>query len=338
MRKISFYMALAGIVLGTGGCSNEYSVESEAAVTFRVSTRADVPQNENQLTRLFLAERLSEHENRPGENNREDLHCGLDHRYDLEGNTYRLEGLFGQWYKFAFVCVPAVNEMQGGWLFQARNVADTPVEHDFNMLMVDYAPVLKYQADSLKKAQGEDLAVYRKIIDRWIDPVNPSTEDVTLSRVTGELILDMGIPADQFEKPVTSITLNIPKAVVRLYIHDNTVDDVLTEAEDGTAPRSFEWTLDPDDPAEQNSRLVFKIALLPGELEGATVIVNCKDQEKPQSFTLQNDNNAPILIKKNIRTKVLFNGMYSNEFEIRYAGFDDNAEIDVPGDDWNGWH
>lgn len=338
MRKISFYMALAGIVLGMGGCSNEYGVESEAAVTFRVSTRADGTQNGKQLTRLFLAERLPEHENRPGENDREDLHCGLDHRYDLEGNTYRLEGLFGQWYKFAFVCVSAVNEMQGGRLFQAKNVTDTPVEHDFNKLMVDYAPVLKYQADSLKKAQGEDLAVYRKIIDRWIDPVNPSTEDVTLTRVTGELILDMGIPADQFEKPVTTIELNLVRPVKRFYIHDNTVDDVLTEVEEGAHSFIFKWTLDPDDPAEQNSRLVFKIALLPGELKGATVLVNCKGQSQLQAFTLQNDNNAPILIRKNIRTKVLFNGMHSNEFEIRYAGFDDNAEIDVPGDDWNGWH
>ncbi|MBP3640622.1 MAG: hypothetical protein J6J40_02035 [Parabacteroides sp.] len=337
------YSGLCSCCLWAAGCSNEVSdADAEAQVTFYLTTRAaedsgtPVAITDKQFTRLLLAERMPEHTTVDG---KEELHCALSSRYDITGGRYQLEGLFGQWYKFAFVCVPAVNEMQGGRLFQARNVADTPVEHDFNKLMVDYAPVLDYQADSLKKAQGEDLAVYRKIIDLWIDPVNPSTEDVTLTRVTGELILDMGIPADQFEKPVRSITLNIPKAVVRLYIHDNTVDDVLTESEDGTATRSFEWTLDPDDPVEQNSRLVFKIALLPGELspQGGFVIVSFNDNSV-QSFKLQNDNNAPILIKKNIRTKVLFNGMYSNEFEIRYAGFDDNAEIDVPGDDWNGWH
>ncbi|WP_455635480.1 hypothetical protein [Parabacteroides sp.] len=333
MKKISIYMALAGIILGTGGCSNEYEeVEPEAAIEFRVSTRADVPQNEKQLTRLFLVERLPEHE--------EGLHCGLDHRYDLEGNTYRLEALWGQWYKFAFVCVPAVNDEMGGTLFKAEDPANTQTEHDFNKLMVDFVPVLAYQGGRLKEAQSEDLAVYRKIIDRWIDPVNPSTEDVILTRVTGELILDMGIPADQFEKPVKSIQLNIPNTVVRLYIHDSTEDEVLTEAEDGAdgaATRSFEWALDTNDPTEQNTRQVFKLVLLPGELRAAFIIVEFSEGN-PQTFTLQNDNNAPVLIKKNIRTKVLFNGMHSDEFEIRYAGFDDKAEIDVPGDDWNGWH
>lgn len=342
--KISafIYSGLCGCCLWAAGCSNEVlDADTEARATFFLTTRAaedsgtPVAITDKQFTRLLLAERMPEHTTVDG---KEELHCALSSRYDITGGRYQLEGLFGQWYKFAFVCVPAINKEMGAALFQAQTPGQTPTEHDFNKLMVDYAPVLDYQKNNLKQAQGEDLAVYRKIIDRWIDPVNPSTEDVTLSRVTGELILDMGIPADQFEKPVTSITLNIPKAVVRLYIHDNTVDDVLTEVEEGASAYFFKWTLDPDDPAEQNSRLVFKIALLPGELEGATVIVNCKGQYQPQAFTLQNDNNAPILIKKNIRTKVLFNGMYSNEFEIRYAGFDDNAEIDVPGDDWNGWH
>lgn len=336
MKKISMYIALAGMLLGAGGCSHEYAVEPEAAVTFRVFTRADVTPNAEQLTRLFLAERLPEHENQPGTNNREDLHCGLEHRYDLEGNTYRLEGLFGQWYKFAFVCVPAVNGALGSELFQAHDAFNTPSEHDFNKLMVDYAPVLAYQAVNLKEAQGKDLAVYRKIIDRWIDPVNPSVEDVTLTRVTGELILDMGIPADQFERPVTSIKLNIAHPVKRLYIHDNTVDDVLTESETGAASYSFEWKL--NDPMEQNTRQVFRIALLPGELLPQDVNVTVGFDNSLQSFKLQNDSNAPILIKKNVRTTVLFNGMYPNEFEIRYAGFDNHADIDVPGDDWNGWH
>lgn len=340
--KISafIYSGLCGCCLWAAGCSNEVlDADAEARATFFLTTRAaedggtPVAITDKQFTRLLLAERMPEHTTVDG---KEELHCALSSRYDITGGRYQLEGLFGQWYKFAFVCVPAINKEMGAALFQAQTPGQTPTEHDFNKLMVDYAPVLDYQKNNLKQAQSEDLAVYRKIIDRWIDPVNPSTEDVTLTRVTGELILDMGIPADQFEKPVESIELYIPNTVVRLYIHDNAEDEVLTEAEDGAATHSFEWALDTNDPAEQNTRQVFKIALLPGELKGAKVLVSCKDQ--PQSFTLQNDNNAPVLIKKNIRTKVLFNGMHSNEFEIRYAGFDDKAEIDVPGDDWNGWH
>lgn len=342
--KISafIYSGLCGCCLWAAGCSNEVlDADAEARATFFLTTRAaedggtPVAITDKQFTRLLLAERMPEHTTVDG---KEELHCALSSRYDITGGRYQLEGLFGQWYKFAFVCVPAINKEMGAALFQAQTPGQTPTEHDFNKLMVDYAPVLDYQVKNLKKAQSEDLAVYRKIIDRWIDPVNPSTEDVTLTRVTGELILDMGIPADQFEHPVTSIKLNLVHPVKRFYIRDNTVDDVLTEVEEGAHSFIFEWNLDADDPVAQNTRQVFKIALLPGELKGVTVSVICKDQYQPQSFTLQNDNNAPILIKKNIRTKVLFNGMHSNEFEIRYAGFDDKAEIDVPGDDWNGWH
>lgn len=340
MRIRSFiYSGLCGVWLGAASCSDG-TLEAEAQATFLLSTRSvensgtPVAITDKQFTRLFLAERLPEHTTTDG---KEELHCDLSSRYDITGGRYQLEGLFGQWYKFAFVCVPAVNEKMGVALFQAQNPGQTSTEHDFNKLMVDYAPVLEFQAESLKKAQDEDLAVYRKIIDRWIDPVNPSTENVTLTRVTGELILDMGIPADQFEKPVTSMKLYIPNAMARLYIHDNTIDEVLTEAETGSATRMFEWALDPTDQVSQKTRQVFKVALLPGKLQGAWIIISFSEGA-PKAFTLQNDRNNPILVKKNMRTKVLFNGMSRDQFEVRYAGFDHKAEIDVPGDDWNGSH
>ena len=84
-------------------------------------------------------------------------------------------------------------------------------------------------------------------------------------------------------------------------------------------------------------------SLLPGTLEGAKVTVNFVDEKNPASkeYLLADEDKTPITIKKNVRTTVLFNGLRPDEFEVRYAGFDDgnDAVIDVSGgdkDEWNG--
>ena len=59
-------------------------------------------------------------------------------------------------------------------------------------------------------------------------------------------------------------------------------------------------------------------------------------------YVTMGDGNTRIQIRPNTRTTVLFNGMTSEEFEVRYAGFAENSEatddamIDVDSD-WNGW-
>lgn len=332
MKRYTIYMAML-FAFTLFSCSDEMKegVENDGnmpVVTFNVTTRAsdnsaDNEISDKQFTRLFLAERLSEHTENDGS---ETLHCDVSNRFDLDGSTYQLEGLKGQWYKFAFVCVPALNGM-GSTMFvgETKEYSD---EHDFNKLMVDYRPVLDYQASKPTAANNDDLSVYRKIMDRWVDATNPTSEDVALTRVTGQLILDMGKPADQFENPVSSITLTVTTPT-RFYIRDEAEDQVIV------ADESEEYfTINV---SEQKTRHIFRVSLLPGELTGAKVTVNFEG-ETSEEFVLQNENKEPIQIKKNTRTTVLFNGMHTDEFEVRYAGFDDGngAVIDVDDDKWDG--
>lgn len=333
MKRYTIYMAML-FAFALFSCSDEMKEGGEndgnvPVATFNVTTRASDNSADNeitdkQFTRLFLAERLSEHTD-----SSETLHCDASNRFDLDGSTYQLEGLKGQWYKFAFVCVPALNGM-GSTMFvgETKEYSD---EHDFNKLMVDYRPVLDYQASKPTAANNDDLSVYRKIMDRWVDATNPTSEDVALTRVTGQLILDMGKPADQFENPVSSITLTVTTPT-RFYIRDEAEDQVIV------ADESEEYfTINV---SEQKTRHIFRVSLLPGELTGAKVTVNFEG-ETSEEFVLQNENKELIQIKKNTRTTVLFNGMHPDEFEVRYAGFDDgnDAVIDVSGgdkDEWNG--
>lgn len=334
MKRYTIYMAML-FAFALFSCSDEMKEGGEndgnlPVATFNVTTRASDNSADNeisgkQFTRLFLAERLSEHTD-----SIETLHCDASNRFDLDGSTYQLEGLKGQWYKFAFVCVPALNDKMGSEMFVGETTKYSE-EHDFNKLMVDYQPVLVYQASEPTAANNDDLSVYRKIIDRWVDATNPTSEDVALTRVTGQLILDMGKPADQFENQVSSITLTVTTPT-RFYIRDEAKDQVIVADE---SEKYFTINV-----SEQKTRHILRVSLLPGELTGAKVTVNFEG-EASEEFVLQNENKEPIQIKKNTRTTVLFNGMHTDEFEVRYAGFDDgnDAVIDVSGgdkDEWNG--
>lgn len=334
MKRYTIYMAML-FAFTLFSCSDEMKegVENDGNVpvaTFNVTTRAsdnsaDNEISDKQFTRLFLAERLSEHTESDGS---ETLHCDVSNRFDLDGSTYQLEGLKGQWYKFAFVCVPDLNGIGGSAMFVGET-KEYSEEHDFKKLMVDYQPVLDYQASDPTAANNDDLSVYRKIIDRWVDATNPTSEDVALTRVTGQLILDMGKPADQFENPVSSITLTVT-IPSRFYIRDEAEDQVIVD--DNTSEKNFTINV-----SDQKTRQILRVSLLPGELTSAKVTVNFEG-ETSEEFVLQNENKEPIQIKKNTRTTVLFNGMHTDEFEVRYAGFDDgnDAVIDVDDDKWDG--
>lgn len=331
MKRYTIYMAML-FAFALFSCSDEMKESGEndgnvPVATFNVTTRASDNSADNeisgkQFTRLFLAERLSEHTD-----GSETLHCDASNRFDLDGSTYQLEGLKGQWYKFAFVCVPDLNDEMGSEMFVGGEATDYSEEHDFNKLMVDYLPVLDYQASEPTAANNDDLSVYRKIIDRWVDATNPTSEDVALTRVTGQLILDMGKPADQFENQVSSITLTVITPT-RFYIRDKAEDQVIV---DNVSENDF--TINVLDP---KARQILRVSLLPGELTDAKVTVYFNGGTS-EEFVLQNENKEPILIKKNTRTTVLFNGMHTDEFEVRYAGFDDggDAEIGVADDVWN---
>lgn len=316
------------------GCSNEVShIGKTATVSFQVITRAteyttEKEIQEQQFVRLYVAERKSEHE--------EVLYC--DSYYDLEGQTYHVEGLSGIWYKFAFVCVPKMDSEMGVRMFPNESVFEA--EKDLYNLTINYDPVLDFQSD-LNEASKGDLAVYRKIIDRWIDADMPTNEKVIMNRITGQLLLNMGKPADQFDTTtkgnVTAITVSL-KTSLNCYIRDESCDSVVVMNRTETN-RDFRWTVDA---TEQLKEQTVPISLLPGELSDALITVLFENGETEQ-YTLQGriEEGEPmdnIVIKKNQRTIVLFNGKEKNKFEIRYAGFTDgnDAMVDVDDDAWDG--
>lgn len=324
-------MALAVLAILLPGCADDASLPStEGSVAFHLATRSGDEGStlraigEEQATRLFVAERAQEH---VGLGDDEALH--LARTVDLTGGSYQLTGLYGQWYKFAFVCVP---DVEGQALGTALFTGDT---HDFQDYGVNYHPVLTYQATHLREAQGKDLAIYRKVIDRWVDAVNPTSEDVVLGRQTGELVLDMGKLKDQFEQPVRAIDLSLKNVPDQMAVRDEAVDSVIVNA-DLTKGYTFSYPVDADDDPDQ--RVVITYALLPGTLTDATVQVRPEGDGNPITIKLADDDKTPITIKKNVRTTVLFNGMRPDEFEVRYAGFDDgnDAIIDVDDDKWDG--
>lgn len=325
MRQYITY--ILGLALMATACDNENISDlpqADSAVSFQVRTvlpggEEGEPQSAERMTRLFVAERPQEHT--------EPLHCAPEMRFTLTDNIYNLSGLYGQWYKFAFISVPQWENGGGENLFTEENPEEKTC--DFTKLLVDFSPVLEYQKNNPGMVYSKDLHIYRKNIDRWIHPDEPSVEDVEMKRITGELIIDMGKPADQFENQVSSITLTVITPT-RFYIRDKAEDQVIV---DNVSENDFTINV-----SEQKTRQILRVSLLPGELTDAKVTVNFEG-EASEEFVLQNENKEPIQIKKNTRTTVLFNGMHTDEFEVRYAGFNDgdDAVIDVPDNGWNGW-
>lgn len=373
------------------GCTNDSDVLPEGeggTMTFQLSTRAGNGIGKGQQVRLFVAERAQEHSGYPvlpGNTNMDQFHPTVPddaedpydiyrqpeedlqvvETIDLGGSSYQVTGLYGQWYKFAFVCTPKV----GGELFGPETEPNKEPNHDFGECYIDYAPVLDYQEDNLNTAQDEDLAIYRKVIDRWADASSPLTEDVTLTRQTGELVLNMGIPEDQFDGEVDHfvITLQTP---TQMYVRDMARDSVLIAA-GPSEYKKFTWNVisqseeqeihisllpdvkpgfdsetlaEGDDegetPAVTDERRLYYLAVQAFDANDGIVYIKGLEGTTPKESSVIQDISKNIdrniLIRKNIRTTVLFNGMTTGQFEVRYAGFDDNAAIDVDDDAWDG--
>lgn len=361
MKTIKWMAILAMVMAGTG-CNDGNGVLPDAgpdgdadtrSVCFSV-TRAGgsttAAPSACQLTRAFVAERAQEH-NSTGT---EVLHCAPADRAFLDTPLFLREGLRLQWYKFAFVCVPHIPDVDGmnidgRQLFsdiQAAEGTEQQTTCDFARLWVDYAPLLDLQTaqPGILADATYDFHLYRGVVNRWVtredDPDAAAGETVVMKRITGLLHIDMGILSDQFEHPVSRITvhLNTPE---RVYVYDNATQEgegsVIT-----LSNRSLNYTF-PVSSGLQTSltdHCIVELALLPGALSYATLTVTYTTEdgtEEEKTFSLAGNNAQTIEIKPNTRTTVLFNGMYSNEFEVRYAGFDgegsDAPQITVPGDD-----
>ena len=388
-------------------CSDEggrIAPEADGAtgeITFSLSTRASAdevflakPIGDEQSVRLFVVERKQEHSgigNDTGDNTgptfdpdlnpmSEPLH--VERMVDLTDGSYRLTELFGQWYKFAFVCVPSVGEATGTAMLQAPAPTDPDdtYNHDYAKWYVDYTAALTYQANKLNEAQGQDMAIYRAAIDRWIDlgVEGGSEEDVYLTRQTGELVLDMGIPEDQFDTeygpegsthPVVyyEIKLHTPTS---MYVRDEARDEVIIVKND-PAVYTFTWKVtgqkerqkihiallpdvkpgyatlnegdsgtDPAEPEETDDRRMYFLSVQAFNEAGQPFSwTNAAGEEVKEAIVLQDINKGidrGIQVKKNVRTTVLFNGLTTGQFEVRYAGFNTAAVIDVDDDEWNG--
>ena len=410
-RQLSIKLSIVNCqlsILMLLSCSDEggrIAPEADGAtgeITFSLSTRASAdevfaakPIGDEQSVRLFVVERKQEHSTvtpegndnptTPDYNVDEPLH--VERMVDLTDGSYRLTELFGQWYKFAFVCVPSVGGATGTAMLQApAPTAPDTYNHDYADWYVDYTAALEYQANNLNTAQGQDMAIYRAAIDRWIDlgVEGGSEEDVYLTRQTGELVLDMGIPEDQFDtqydettvlptRPVTyyEIKLHTPTS---MYVRDEARDEVIIRSVTATdEPITFRWDVtgqkerqkihiallpdvkrnpetgmlnegdsgtDPAEPEETDDRRMYYLSVQAFYAENEPFSwTNAAGEEVKEAIVLQDINKGidrGIQVKKNVRTTVLFNGLTTGQFEVRYAGFNTNAVIDVDDDAWDG--
>lgn len=335
-QKLTYLCTLAALLTATA-CTHDDApapggtAEGTASAAFHIQTRADgTGIGQGQHAWLYLAERL------PQLPDDEKLYC--DKCYNVSNGAYLIENLTAQWYKMAFICLPEGVE--------APEPADN--NHEFNDYVIDYSPVLTNQ-DALNP--DKDLAIYRQVIDRWLLPDKTLKEDVTLTRITGQLVLDMGILKDQFPGTVSEITVRLCQAPRKVYLHDNGNGEILYPT-DAIMTQSISYPFDiSPETWEGNDHFRVYLDLLPFELENATVTVKhlapvvgqteMQDVELPfplvsghHSGTGEKEN---ISVKPNTRTTVYFRGMEPEEFEVRYAGFD-NQSIDVDGGEWNGWN
>lgn len=331
-QKLTYLCALAALLTATA-CTHDDApggtAEGTASASFHITTRADGTTGigQGQHAWLYLAERL------PELPNGEQLHC--DHRYPVGSGAYLIEGLTAQWYKLAFICLP-----------QGVNAPTVDNNHEFNNYVIDYNPVLTNQDTQDALNANKDLAIYRQIIDRWLLPDEKLTEDVTLTRITGQLVLDMGILKDQFPGPVSRITVSLGKVPQKVYLRDNGNGEILYPT-DAIMTQSISYPFDiSPETWEGNDHFRVYLDLLPFELEDATVTVVHEDGTEDGAtirFPLVSghhsgtDEKEKISVKPNTRTTVYFRGMESDEFEVRYAGFDSQS-IDVDDDEWNGWN
>lgn len=361
--KIMKYMLGCGLAVCVtlfASCRQEEEPAGTAAdglrAVFGVETRSGseetVGDNGNKLVRLFVANRAQEEET---DGNSLGLYCPESHRYTLERNenggwNYIVEGLTAQWYKFAFVCVPdgLGNGIKGDDLFLEEHTAgeaeDEPVS-DFTRLTVDYAPLMEYQQEHAAVYSGEsnpdkdDLHVYRKVINRWLVAGEDLEEnDLGMSRITGLLSFDMGILTDQFENEITQITVTLEDVPLRAYIYDNAIREDEGEVYT-TDTRDFVFSYDVEQIAESiTEHCRFDIAMLPGLVRGTVTLgFDGTGGQTTYQFNIGTAGGG-ISVKPNTRTSILFNGMTTNQFEVRYAGFDEKAAIGVADDEWDGWN
>lgn len=344
-QKMTYLCGLAATLLLATACQNEDTPAGPetqtASATFHIQTRAG---DGTHQTALYIAERKKE-------SDQDELYCS--DRQDITGETYTLTDMTAQWYKLAFISVP-----------QGVALPAIPEDNAFNDLLLDYSLVLTNQNQGV----DDDLAIYRVIKDRWLMPGETLTEDAVLTRITGQLVLDMGILNDQFAGQVTKIEVTLTDVPYRVYLRDNANGEIIYPEAEGTASqdegndtpqpeepityerKEFTYTF-PIEQAQWESRENFKMYfnLLPFTVTGSTdepgnvsgcrvTITRCEDDQ-----TVPADGTAYETVTE---TYPLIDGtsgsigiQANTRTTLRFNGLEDNEFVvryDKFGDDSNG--
>ena len=347
-HRLTYLTALAAALL-MASCTGDHDSlptpqPQAGAATFRIFTRAQQGPDTDQEASLYVAERRKE-------DAEDELYCTAPPQ-DLGSGAYLIENMTAQWYKLAFVCVP-----------RSVRLPEVAEGAAFNDITLDYTPVLERGTvapyDDFQTAD-EDLAIYRAVIDRWLLPDSTLTEDVTLRRITGQLVLDMGVLKDQFAGQVTQIEVTLADIPSQVYLRDNANGEIIPAATETTeAYNNYTYTF-PISPEqwESNDNFLMYFNLLPCTLGGTegeeagnsptakVTITRYGDNETAENatgdtmteetYTLSSTRTGSIDIKSNTRTLVYFNGVENDEFVVRYAGFEGSG-IGVDDDEWDGW-
>ena len=328
-QKLTYLCGLAATLLLAAACTNDDPLpapeQETGSATFHIDTRAT---GDGQTKYLYVAQR-------PTENNDEALEC-IDLQ-TLTGESFTLENMTARWYKLAFVSVPQ----------EATVDTDITSNPDFNTYVINYDEVLKKQ----NQGKDDDLAIYRQVIDRWLMPGENQDETVTLTRLTGQLILNMGKLIDQFPGQVTNITVTLTDVPNQIYVHDNANGEIIPA---GTTAK-YTYSYDVEDPTSENDFVMY-FNLLPFTLKGylteedeegtevCRVAITYKEgegeKEKTDTKTYPlRGKDSEITIQRNTQTYVYFNGLERDEFVVRYDIPTEGGDggIDVDDDYWNGW-
>lgn len=327
-QKLTYLCGLAATLLLAAACTNDDPLpapeQETGSATFHIDTRAT---GDNLTTHLYVAQR-------PTENNDEALEC-IDHQ-TLDGNSFTLADMTARWYKLAFVSVP-----------QGATVSTPDADgKEYNDYVIDYSGVL-----NIENQGNDDLAIYRQVIDRWLMPGQDLSETVTLTRLTGQLILNMGKLIDQFPGQVTNITVTLTDVPNQIYVHDNANGDIIKT----DAKNTYTYSYDVEPPTSETDFVMY-FNLLPFTLKGylteedeegtevCRVAITYKEgegeKEKTDTETYPlRGKDSEITIQRNTQTYVYFNGLERDEFVVRYdiPTEGGGGGIYVDDDKWDGW-
>lgn len=352
------WMLAVAFLLGLSACANDSLEElstdgakvADGTMSFQLTQEGNVLPGHSKM-RAYIAERsLDQQSAADGA-----LYCAKENRLFLNGSEFQAKNLKMQWYKFTFLRVPdGISvlvgqerfQVKGDELFSDLRSSATDEEKNtsnFSRLLIDYTDLLLLQEKDHASSLNYDLHIYRGGVERWMKRPGKEgeaipEEKVTLRRITGELSLNMGILPNQFEHRVSEILITA-KVPIRVFVSDNQMDDEESQVlldDVTTEERTYVYKVPEkysDPKATEPCRM--KMVLLPCTLEGK-ITVKFTDSSTPEVYTIKADADIPtVQIKPNVRTSLLFNGMFKGEFEVRYAGFDGSV-VDVAPDQWNG--